>query len=408
MSLESTDNLDTKKVEEKKNIVVVKKKRGRKPKKKTENKVEVPKKKRGRKPKKKNPEDLVKKVPKKRGRKPKPKDPNAPPKVLKKRGRKPKKKIYSVKELPKTFFEENKNETLILHLPLHKKDIDEYLNNNLLKYNPSLNIPKPFETDNSFFILENNTKTTNNFDNKILANKKNNLINKSLDNQIENELNNKNKKIIVEKKKSMDTDNKLTKDKLINIRYEFLNCNKCKKWPKKINYNCLWCCHKFDTMPISLPVKYQNDTFYMTDFFCSYNCAASYNFDKKDEKIWERYSLLNLFYKKVNNCEFKQIKLAPPRETLKIFGGHLSIEKYREELITQDKKFNVFIPPIISIIPKIEESLSYITNKPNSKLFVPVNNKLLKKAQNSLRLKRDNPIINQNKTLQSFMDLKIV
>ena len=37
-----------------------------------------------------------------------------------------------MKELPKTFFEENKNETLILHLPLQEQDIKNYLDNNLL------------------------------------------------------------------------------------------------------------------------------------------------------------------------------------------------------------------------------------------------------------------------------------
>ena len=55
---------------------------------------------------------------KKRGRKPKPKEDVVEEKKPKKRGRKPKEKVYSVKELPKTFFEENKNETLILHLPI--------------------------------------------------------------------------------------------------------------------------------------------------------------------------------------------------------------------------------------------------------------------------------------------------
>ena len=51
------------------------------------------------------------KIPKKRGRKPKIKLEEEVEKIPKKRGRKPKEKIYSIKELPKTFFEENKNET---------------------------------------------------------------------------------------------------------------------------------------------------------------------------------------------------------------------------------------------------------------------------------------------------------
>ena len=60
------------------------------------------------------------KIPKKRGRKPKIKEEDV--KVLKKRGRKPKEKIYSIKDINKAFFDESKNETLILHLPIKKND----------------------------------------------------------------------------------------------------------------------------------------------------------------------------------------------------------------------------------------------------------------------------------------------
>jgi len=83
------------------------------------------KKKRGRKPKPKDQNEILVKEPKKRGRKPKEKNENEIlVKEPKKRGRKPKEKIYSVKELPKTFFEENKNETLILHLPIKSSEIN--------------------------------------------------------------------------------------------------------------------------------------------------------------------------------------------------------------------------------------------------------------------------------------------
>ena len=229
------------------------KKRGRKPKKKKPEDLlpKVPKK-RGRKPKPKKPEDLLPKVPKKRGRKPKPKDPNTPPKVLKKRGRKPKKKVYSVKVLPKTFFEENKNETLILHLPIQSKDLDlSSQETELLKYNPVIGEPEPYEpnsNNNNFSLLsikksiesnDINCKNYAEFTNFL----KNDDINKEIEENLEIDKKRKNKKVI-----KNDKSYALTKDKLINIRYEFINSNKNKTWPKKINLNCLWCCHKFDTV----------------------------------------------------------------------------------------------------------------------------------------------------------------
>ena len=141
--------------------------------------------------------------------------------------------------------------------------------------------------------------------------------------------------------------------------------------------------------------------------YCSFNCAASYNFSKNDDNIWERYSLLNLMYKKLYHQKFIKINLAPPRETLKIFGGYMNIEEFRENSYKNEKIFTVINPPLISIIPKIEENVStqLKTNKTN---FPLINESILNKTQNSLKLKRNKPVTNPNNTLQSYMDLKII
>ena len=123
--------------------------------------------------------------------------------------------------------------------------------------------------------------------------------------------------------------------------------------------------------------------------------------------MWERYSFLNLMYKKLYNQKFTKINLAPPREVLKIFGGYMSIEEFRDNSLRNDKVFSVIKPPLISIIPKIEENIS--TSNKNSKGNAPIiNENILAKTQNNLKLKRNKPITNPNSTLQSFMDLKIV
>jgi hypothetical protein len=98
--------------------------------------------------------------------------------------------------------------------------------------------------------------------------------------------------------------------------------------------------------------------------------------------------------------------LAPPRETLKMFGGFLSIEEFREYSVRNDKSFNIIKPPLISIIPKIEENI-YI-NKTTKTINQSTNESILNKTQNTLKLKRNKPITNPNSTLQSFMDFKII
>jgi hypothetical protein len=353
------------------------------------------KKKRGRKCKPKDESEPIEKVQKKRGRKPKQKDPDETEKIPKKRGRKPKEKVYSVKELPKTFFEENKNEALILHLPIKESDKMEDVPvpdiNNIIEY--------------SIFDENMNNYNINNSD--LLPTQQNFLEDSFKEN---NNLHIENEKYEVNIKKEDPEDdvksNRIFKKNLKNIMYEFINANNDKTWPESTNTYCWWCCHPFEGVPCALPEYYKKDKFYVNGCFCSFNCTASYNFSKNDDDIWERYSLLNLMYKKLYNNKYTKISLAPPREVLKIFGGYMSIEEFRENSLKNEKTFILIKPPLISIISKIEENISSSKSIKNN--FPLINENILNKTQNNLKLKRNKPVTNPNSTLQSFMDLKII
>ncbi len=383
--------------------------------------------KRGRKPKQKDEMDDGDKEIKKRGRKPKQKD-ESEEKVPKKRGRKPKEKVYSVKELPKSFYEENKNETLILHLPIK-------LNDKILQEEPVPNKSSQnfYSIDETFIeeepksssllatqvnFLEKNVAV---FDMKIKTfsiQEDEDLINEKIvftksekgdltikDADLEENLGTDSKNKYFTDKDDFKI-NKVLKKNLKNIMYEFIHSNSEKVWPESTNIHCYWCCHSFGNTPTCLPEYFKKGKFYVSGCFCSFNCAASYNFSKNDEDIWERYSLLNLMYKKMYNQNFIRIPLAAPREVLKTFGGYLSIDEYRENLMKMDKMFNVIKPPLVAIIPKIEENILSVKNQ---KAGPPIiNQTILNKTQSQLKLKRSKPVTNPNNTLQSFMDLKII
>jgi hypothetical protein len=323
---------------------------------------------------------------KKRGRKPKIKEIDDNEKIPKKRGRKPKEKVYSVKELPKTFFEENKNEMLILHLPI--KSVDTITNTS-----PDI------KSDANYSLYDENQDNYK-INNEHLLQTQIDLLDEKNNNFLEYEM---------EEKKDKNVDdykpNKMFKKNLKNIMYQFVNANNEKKWPETTNIYCWWCCHPFQDMPCALPENYSKEKFYVFGCFCSFNCTAAYNFSKNDENMWERYTLLNLMYKKLFHSNFVKISCAPVRESLKIFGGYLSIEEFRENCLKNDKTLLLIKPPLISIIPKIEENMSYKNNKTNNSL---VNENILNKTHTSLKLKRNKPITNPNNTLQSFMDLKII
>jgi len=370
------------------------------------------KKKRGRKCKPKDENIDVDKVQKKRGRKPKVKEVEENEKIPKKRGRKPKEKIYSVKELPKTFFEENKNETFILHLPIQSSE-----KNNCNSPVPNMNNPVNYsifnEELNNYKVNNNNLLLTQQdlldsfiFDNEPIDN--NDSRYKLFEQYGKNEKNNIEKSEMVAVKEDDESKtNKIIKKNLRNIMYEFMNANEDKTWPESTNTYCWWCCHPFNGPPCALPELYKKEKFYVSGCFCSFNCTASHNFSRNDDNMWERYSLLNLMYKKLYNQKFIKINLAPPREILKIFGGYMSIEEFRDNSLKNEKIFTIVRPPLISIIPKIEENISN-SNKTTKNNFPLVNENILNKTHSNLKLKRSKPITNPNSTLQSFMDLKII
>ena len=398
----------------------IKKKRGIKSIKKDDDEIikKIPKK-RGRKAIKKDDDEIIKKIPKKRGRKPNKKNIDEPPKIPKKRGRKPKEKNGIIVKIPKkrgrkpkekiySVLKNNNNlnnldTNIVIHMPLKEEDMkdSELFENNMFEYKPDICVPKPYEES----IMDIKYLDNNNNDSKY-ALYETNKINTDIKDTEYNNIHESNISTI-----NLKNNNDINISDISDINYNnnlisgsyIKDINNLKIWPDKTNQLCLWCCHYIDNKPIPLPVKKVDDIFYVTGYFCSYNCAASYNFDKNNNDKWTRYSLLNYLCKISNNTDFKKINLAPPRESLQIFGGKLLIDEFRKKSIC-NKKVNLLYPPLITIIPHIEE---YSINKDQQEQkYIPINNNLMNKAINSLKLKRKNPISN-NKTLKTYMSLKI-
>ena len=170
----------------------------------------------------------MKKYKKKRGRKPKVKSIETDEKVPKKRGRKPKEKVYSVKELPKTFFEENKNETFILHLPIKVSDLNS--NSPLPTLNNNTNYSMYDDDIDLYKVNENNLLPTQ----LNLLNNTNNLFFDNDDLFIDKEIINDDTELKIKEPEIKEDDNKnnkVIKKNLRNILYEFINANNDKVWP---------------------------------------------------------------------------------------------------------------------------------------------------------------------------------
>jgi hypothetical protein len=140
-------------------------------------------------------------------------------------------------------------------------------------------------------------------------------------------------------------------DTIINISYNEtkFDCN-----PNTIDINkikisktdiaCWWCCHTFDNYPVSIPIKFypENYLFKCKGIFCSFPCAYSYLCKNKMSDL----TLLKMLYKKITtNCENIKINKAPKKEILKMFGGPIDINEFRNN--SNNILYNINTYPII-------------------------------------------------------------
>lgn len=363
--------------------------------------VKPPGKKRGRKPKPKTAEDLLPKIPKKRGRKPKPKTAeDLLPKIPKKRGRKPKERVYSINNFNLNT-KDIEDENIILHLPLSfnkEEDIDNE-NKDPIPYEPNNTLQSDFEivSDNNNKDLENeiedyNTDKHEDNDSITLSTIKDNM-----------------EDYIILKKAGIEDKNynikSIVNTNVTPMLYEFMDNNN--EFISTTNVACRWCAHTFSTSPIGIPIKYFKEKFYVDGCFCSFNCAASYIFNENISEKWERYSLLNLMYMKLTGKKSIKIKLAPPKEFLRLFGGYMDIEEFRNSSLVYNKNHKVISPPLISVIPQLEEIRLENLNREKSSSLLNNNFSMLNE-NTGLKLKRNKPLSNKNQTLESYMSLKIL
>lgn len=188
--------------------------------------------------------------------------------------------------------------------------------------------------------------------------------------------------------------------KVVKLLDDFKEKNKNNEWPLNTNICCYWCCHTFENAPIGIPIKYNasTDEFQLYGCFCSFECASAYNFKDQNnvDELWERNSLLNFMYKKINKKENNIIKPAPDRLTLKMFGGQFSIEEFRK-YTNGDKVINIIFPPMTSMTQQIEELNDHEVDENK---YIPFDKD---DKSNILIYKRDKPLIDSKNSIETLL-----
>jgi hypothetical protein len=154
--------------------------------------------------------------------------------------------------------------------------------------------------------------------------------------------------------------------------------------------SCFWCCHKFSGYQFVSPISYEayKNMYTCEGNYCSPECALANLYAEQsisDGSRWNRHVLLNYLYSPL----YKDgISPAPPRVLLRMFGGPLDIEQFRNYISSTNDIILSGLPPIRMIFPtmNIQGPLRDI------KKYVSLSNDVVEKASESLRLKRSRPV----------------
>jgi hypothetical protein len=155
--------------------------------------------------------------------------------------------------------------------------------------------------------------------------------------------------------------------------------------------SCFWCCHTFNWVACILPISYDvyNNIYSCEGNFCSPECALSHLYaDNKipDSTKWNRHALLNHMYAELYKTRI--LSPAPPRSLLRLFGGPLDIEQYRDYITGDNYIVLSEIHPIRLVFP----SMNVQGPLRDIKKYVSLSTDAVEKASEQLRLKRSKPM----------------
>jgi hypothetical protein len=166
--------------------------------------------------------------------------------------------------------------------------------------------------------------------------------------------------------------------------------------------SCFWCCHPFGWKASVLPISYDayENMYTCEGHFCSPECGMAYLYGDvalSDVTRWTRHAMLADLYRAL--FVGKDITPAPHRHMLRLFGGQLDIEQFREYVSASEDMVAIQLPPLRLHVP----SMNVQGPIRDVKKFVALSQETVDKASKELRLKRMKPVLSNTSTLDKCM-----
>lgn len=192
-----------------------------------------------------------------------------------------------------------------------------------------------------------------------------------------------------------------------DLMVQYRETTTSKKLPNSIDIACFWCAHAFEGRPCIIPEREEGGVYRVYGNFCCPECAVAFLLEESLDSTtrWERMALLHRIYGPYYN--YKRIFPAPAKASLKLFGGPMSIQSYRNTIRERKVRVDIQIPPMMSILGSLDTKPIDFYDSSLRTTFSPLLQESLPKAEENLRLKRSKPLKDKESTLDSVMNIQI-
>lgn len=190
-----------------------------------------------------------------------------------------------------------------------------------------------------------------------------------------------------------------------NLMVQYRECSEKRRIPEETDIACFWCSHTFEGMPCVIPEREVDMVYNVYGNFCSPECAIAYLLiEGLDPHVrWERMALLHRIYDAMGTG---RIFPAPPRESLKLFGGPMTIESYRATIRDKNVRVDLHMPPMVSILGSIDtKPIDFFDTNLKQGGALPAIQQ--RSVEEGLRLKRGKPLKDKESTLDTVMNINI-
>ena len=191
----------------------------------------------------------------------------------------------------------------------------------------------------------------------------------------------------------------------IDVMLQYKVANETMTLPESVDAACFWCAACFEGRPTVLPTLEEKGVYSIYGNFCTLSCSLSYLLNEQiDPQVrWERQALLHRMYGQIES-----IHPAPPRESLKLFGGSLSHDEYRQIILSKKIRIDTHLPPVISILAKLDtKPIDFYETSLRNTSATGAGIDVVRAMEPGLRLKRTKPLKDKDSTLDAVMNLSV-